>query len=57
MKATLSKSATGNIRSKILDPKYNTVELIFEAQCSPADFAKLIVECDEKEIELEVKEK
>jgi hypothetical protein len=52
MRATLSKSATGNLRSKILDPKYNTCELIFEVQLKPKEFAELITKYDEAEIEI-----
>ena len=54
MKATLSKSSTGNIRSKILDPKYHTAELIFEVQLKPSEFASLLERCDDRELELEV---
>lgn len=54
MKAILSKSATGNLRSKILDPKYKTAELIFEVQLSPKEFAELVSNCDEQEIELTI---
>ena len=57
MKCILSKNATGNLRSKILDPKYNTVEFVFEAYISPIEFAKIVEEYDEKEFEIEIKEK
>lgn len=55
MKAILSKSVTGKIRSKILDPKYNTAELILEVNLSPIEFAALITQYDEQEIELTIK--
>ena len=55
MKAILSKSATGNIRSKILDPKYHTVELVLEVQQSPIEFAKMVEEYSEKEFEVTIK--
>lgn len=56
MKALFSKSATGNIRSKILDPKYNTAEIVLELNISPMEFAKLLEQFDEKEFEIEFKE-
>ncbi len=55
MKAILSKSATGNIRSKILDPKYHTVEIVLEAQQSPSEFAKLVEDYIDKEFEVIIK--
>lgn len=55
MKALLSKSATGNIRSKILDPKYNTAEIVLEVSLSPKEFAELVSKYDEKEFDLEIK--
>ena len=55
VKSILSKSATGNIRSKILDPKYHTVELVLEVQQSPIDFAKMVEEYSEKEFEVVIK--
>jgi hypothetical protein len=55
MKAILSKSATGNLRSKILDPKYNTAELILEVQLSPKDFAELVSNFDEREFDIIIK--
>ena len=57
MKVILSKSATGNLRSKILDPKYNTVELVFEAYMTPLEFAELVKKYDDKEFEIKIKEK
>jgi hypothetical protein len=54
MKAVLSKSSMGKIRSKILDPKYNTAELIFEVNISPIEFAKIITKYDEKDFELTI---
>lgn len=51
MKAILSKSATGNIRSKILDPKYKTAEIILEVEISPQEFAELVSKYDEREFE------
>ena len=54
MKAILSKSATGNLRSKILDPKYNIAELIFEVQLTPKEFAELVSNYDEKEFNLTI---
>lgn len=57
MKCILSKSATGNIRSKVLDPKYHTVELVLEAYITPSEFAKLIEKYDEKEFEIELVDK
>lgn len=54
MKAILSKSTTGNLRSKILDPKYNTCELILEIQCTPSEFAKLITEYDEESFDITI---
>lgn len=55
MKAILSKSATGNIRSKILDPKYHTAELILEVQLSPTEFAKILEDFIDKEFEVIIK--
>jgi hypothetical protein len=57
MKVILSKGATGNIKSKILDPKYHTAELVFEAYISPSEFARIMETYDEKEFEIEIKEK
>lgn len=54
MKAILSKSATGNLRSKILDPKYNTCEIILEVQLTPIEFATLVKKYDEKEFDIEL---
>lgn len=54
MKAILSKSATGNIRSKILDPKYNQVELVFEVTLTPKEFAEIVTEYDEKEFDISI---
>lgn len=54
MKAILSKSSMGRIRSKILDPKYKTAELILEVYISPAEFAALITQYDEKEFILTI---
>lgn len=55
MKAIFSKSSTGNIRSKILDPKYNTCEIILEVQLSPLEFATLVQQFDEKEFDIDIK--
>ena len=56
MKAILSKSATGTIRSKILDPKYNRCELILEVSLTPVEFANLITKYDEKEFDISINE-
>lgn len=56
MKAILSKSATGNIRSKILDPKYNVAELVLEVYLTPLEFADLVTKYDEKKFELTISE-
>lgn len=54
MKALLSKSATGNLRSKILDPKYNTAEIVLEVNLTPSEFANLVTKYDEKEFEVNI---
>lgn len=54
MRALLAKSATGNLRSKILDPKYKTAELVFEVYLSPKEFAEIIEKYDEEEFTLEI---
>ena len=54
MRALLSKSATGTLRSKILDPKYNTAELVFEVYLTPSEFAKIVEEYDEEEFEITI---
>ena len=56
MKAILAKSATGNLRSKILDPKYKTAELVLEVYISPEEFAKLITKYDDKEFKVDISE-
>lgn len=57
MKALLSKTATGTLRSRILDPKYNTVELVFEVYLAPSEFAKIVEKYDEEEFEIDIKSK
>lgn len=54
MKCLLAKSATGNLRSKILDPKYNTAEIVLEVQLTPVEFANLVSKYDEKEFEVQI---
>ena len=54
MRALLSKSATGTLRSKILDPKYITAELVFEVYLTPSEFAKIVEEYDEEEFEITI---
>jgi len=55
MKATLSKSSTGNTRSKILDPKWKTAEIVLEVSLAPTEFAKLLEDYSEKEFEVIIK--
>lgn len=54
MRATLAKSSTGNLRSKILDPKYGTCEIILEVQLTPAEFGELVSKYDEREMEITI---
>ncbi len=54
MKCILAKSSTGNLRSKILDPKYNTVEIVLEVQLTPVEFANLVSKYDEREFNVEI---
>lgn len=54
MRCILSKSATGNLRSKILDPKYNTAEIILEVQLTPVEFANFISKYDDKEFDISI---
>jgi hypothetical protein len=56
MKAILSKSATGNLRSKILDPKYNTAELVLEVYLTPQEFADIVKKYDDREFQVDIKE-
>ena len=56
MRALLAKSATGNLRSKILDPKYKTAELVFEVYLTPSEFAKIVEKYDEEEFELRIED-
>jgi len=54
MRAYLAKTATGNLRSKIVDPKYNMAELVFTVNITPSEFAKIIEKYDEEEFELTI---
>ena len=54
MKAVFTKSATGAIKSKIVDPRYGVAELVLQVSISPAEFAKLVTEYDESEFELTI---
>ena len=54
MRALLAKTATGTLRSKIIDPKYNTAELVFEVNITPTEFAKIVEKYDEEEFTLEI---
>ena len=54
MKALLAKTATGNLRSKIIDPKYHTAELVFDVYMSPKEFGELVEKYDEEEFNLKI---
>ena len=52
MKATLALNNLGALKSKILDPEYGTVELVFQAQMTPVEFGQFIEEYNQKEFSL-----
>lgn len=54
--ATLSKTATGSEKSKILDAHFGTAELVFQVNMTPSEFGKFIETYNEKEFEIEIKE-
>ena len=55
MNATLSTTATGTIKSKIIDPKYHTAELVFQVSMSASEFGQFIEEYNEEEFQIDIK--
>ena len=54
--ATLSKTATGSEKSKLIDVEYGTSELVFQVQMTAVEFGMFMQKYSGKEFIVEVKD-